>query len=252
LGYQNWWTDEPNPEAPGPYVYNGGWGSATSTQILARQGGVETFVTLSGNMIPASGPALITAVSVNFGQTTHSPKVLGSIAGVEGTLDGTAKTFTRNAPGAEVAIQPDTKFTPVTLGREFDISIFWVGTNNRMQTAQIKADLASAIAFLKSENKRFVILSPLGGEGIGNGNLIHAALIQLNTDLEALYPNNFIDVRRKIIDSYDPTLPNDITAFNADYEPPSLRRGTIHLNNAGYAIVAGAVYDFLRAKGWVQ
>lgn len=252
LGYQNWWTDSQNPTGPGLYVYNGGWGSATSTEILARQGGVQTFVTLSGNILPASGPVSVTAVSVNFGHTANSPKVSGSIAGVPGVLDGSALTFTRYAPGSEVAVDPDTRFIPDTRGREADTTVFWVGSNNPTQTDQIEEDLANAIAFLTSQPKKFLILSPLNGAGIGNGTPTHTALVQLTAELKVLYPENFIDIRRTLIDAYDPSLPDDVTAYDADYVPPSLRTDSIHLNNAGYAIVARSVYDSLRSKGWAQ
>jgi hypothetical protein len=68
--------------------------------------------------------------------------------------------------------------------------------------------------------------------------------------LKAAYPDNFIDVEATLVNSYDPSLPQDVADHNNNIPPTSLRYDTVHLNDAGYTIVAGQVKSFLASKNW--
>lgn len=130
------------------------------------------------------------------------------------------------------------------------VSVFWMGHNNVLQPEQTKADLAASIASLGHD--RFVILSlinedtPAGRKGGAEYN----AVTQLNRDLAALYPNNFLDVRNPLVARYDPSLPQDVIDHANDVPPSSIRYDEIHLRNEGSVLVATLVRDFIVAHGW--
>jgi hypothetical protein len=132
------------------------------------------------------------------------------------------------------------------------ITIWWAGGNNITQPQQIKADIANAIASLTPGNNRFIILSqlneatPLGIKGGANYYIV----LQLNSDLAAQYPANFIDVRTPLIAMYDPNNPQDVIDHNNDVVPSSIRYDEVHLKQPGSALVASMVRDFIVSRGW--
>lgn len=236
---------------PGRTVFGGGVAGNSSTQIAARQGAVVPLLTLVGNSIPASGSVNVTAQSVAM-QTTWGPgDIAGTIGGVHGTLayDNVATyTFTRTNAGTATAVATSEPFTVDTFGRRDWTSIFWYGQNNYWQPAVVKADLAASVAFLT--HGRFVILSVINGANEGTGTLEHTRITQLNRDLAALYPNNYIDVRAYLVSQYDPTLTQDVIDHAADTVPLSLRADAVHLTPAGSLLVLSKVKEFLDARGW--
>lgn len=132
------------------------------------------------------------------------------------------------------------------------ISVFWWGHNNDTEPATIKADTAASIAHLAPGNHRFIVLSVLnqGKDGELKGQPGYATIVQLNADLAALYPDNYLDVRSLLVASYDPNNPQDVIDHQNDVLPSSLRYDEIHMRNEGSVIVAKAVKQFIDAKGW--
>ena len=65
----------------------------------------------------------------------------------------------------------------------------------------------------------------------------------LNAILSNTYGPHFIDVRKWLVDHYNPGQPADVAAFNGDYLPPSLISSYPHLNPAGYNLVAVKCFE---------
>lgn len=132
----------------------------------------------------------------------------------------------------------------------------WAGRNNYTAPTTVKADIASMVTqAIKFSEGRFFIMSILhrmdGTED--KGSSIYNAVETLNSELKALYPNNFVDISRILIDAGAPggAYP-DAAAFARDVMPAAIiSDGLLHLNDAGYALVAGAVKSFLASKGWL-
>lgn len=132
------------------------------------------------------------------------------------------------------------------------ISVFWYGHNNINDPARVKSDLAASVNALAPGNNRFVIVSLINEDharGI-RGGPEHTIVVQLNSELAALYPANFIDVRVPLVQRYNPSDARDVIDFNNDVPPSSLRYDEIHLRDAGSSFVSGLVRDFIQGKGW--
>ncbi|MGA2170513.1 MAG: hypothetical protein ABSG62_20165, partial [Terracidiphilus sp.] len=90
-------------------VVNQGVGGNSSTQIGVREGGVPTYATVAGGIIPDSGGITVTFPTGYEPVTNAGPTagVSGTILGVHGlvTYDSTDSiyTFTRTAPGIPVS-----------------------------------------------------------------------------------------------------------------------------------------------------
>ncbi|MDF2464096.1 MAG: hypothetical protein K0Q43_2331 [Ramlibacter sp.] len=137
-------------------------------------------------------------------------------------------------------------------GRDTWVNIFWMGTNNPTQPALIKADIAASVAALAPGNDRFLILAVLNKarpEELRGGD-VYNTIVQLNRDLAAIYPSNYLDIRAYLVSQFNPALPQDVADAQNDVIPSSLRFDEIHLNNDGSVLVAAKVKEFLDAKGW--
>ncbi|HSI54401.1 MAG: hypothetical protein ACAH21_10110 [Ramlibacter sp.] len=132
------------------------------------------------------------------------------------------------------------------------ISVFWFGHNNKTDPNQVKADMATSVGALSAGNNRFVVLAIVNKTVAeeAKGTPIYQNLIQLNNDLAAAYPDNYIDMRAWLVAHYNPNIPQDVIDFNNDQIPSSLRHDVDHLNNDGSVLVAQRVAQFINAKGW--
>jgi hypothetical protein len=243
------------PLFPMRTVFNGGVGGQKSTQIAARQGSVVPLLTLAGNAIPASGGVGVIAQTAYVHNNQGPGVVLGTLAGVHGSLtydNVSTYTFTRTTIGEVIAVNPATPFIVDTFNRNAWINVFWYGRNNYLNPAIVQADIAASVAFLAPNNRRFIVISILngsfGGESLGGAG--YNGITQLNSELSALYPQNYLDIRKYLVSQYDLAIPQDVIDFRNDVIPSSLRRDTIHLNEQGSLLVAQKVQEFIRAKGW--
>jgi len=134
------------------------------------------------------------------------------------------------------------------------INVFWFGHNNDDDPARIKTDMASCVDALVPGNSRFVVLSLLNSDIPSElkGTEGYQRIVNLNNDLAAIYPQNYIDIRSYLISHYDPSNPQDVKDFQNDLIPSSLRfpNDVDHLNNTGSVLVARKVQEFINAKGW--
>ena len=121
--------------------------------------------------------------------------------------------------------------------------IIWSGRNNYSSPATVKADIATMVAHM-TNNNNYLIMGILNGnyasefKGLSGYNTITT----LNSDLAATYGSKYLDIRRILVNSYNPALTQDRIDFTNDIVPTSLRADNIHLINAGYGIVATNVY----------
>lgn len=132
------------------------------------------------------------------------------------------------------------------------ISVFWYGQNNDHDPATIKADIARSVAHLAPGNNHFIVLSVVN-QAVPDeykGTPEYATIMQLNADLAALYPYNYLDVRSWLIAHYDPNNPQDVIDVSHDVVPSSLRYDEIHLRNPGSVLVAQRVLQFIESNGW--
>ena len=70
-------------------------------------------------------------------------------------------------------------------GRNAWINIFWMGTNNPTQPAQVKADIAASVAALAPGNDRFLVLPVINKARPEEmrGGTSTTSIVQLNSDL---------------------------------------------------------------------
>ena len=132
------------------------------------------------------------------------------------------------------------------------ITVFWYGHNNQTQSAQIKADIARSIASLAPGNNRFIVMS-LVNQAMpreSRGSADYATIQQLNAELAAAYPQNYLDIRSYLVGLADPNSPQDRLDQQNDVPPSSLRFDHIHLNNEGSVAVARKLQDFIASKAW--
>lgn len=262
----------------GMKVYNFARSGALSRSIALRNDAYRLKYTPVGGVIPASG-------SVDFIEADAGPlEVLGSPAisdqlqvtfsDVRGYVmwDGTKMTFTRATPGdavtvpqaAELIVLPYTSVvtSSVAVGAYYPgaheaIHVLWIGRNNINYIAQIQSDLVAIVERIRSQHKRFVLCPEFTQTTETTGTTGYNAVYAVNAMYKSLYPENYceidgVDLLQNFRSNYNPSLPDDVSAYNAGTVPPSLLNtgDTLHPNNAGIAINAAFINQFLTKKGW--
>ena len=125
-----------------------------------------------------------------------------------------------------------------------DFAVIWAGRNNFADPTTVESDIAGMIKALNSPN--YLVLGVINGnypgyESTGGSGL--ADINQINAALAASYGNHFIDIRSILVNDYNPLFAEDVSDFQNDMVPASLRSDNIHLNSQGYGIVANMVYS---------
>ena len=154
--------------------------------------------------------------------------------------------------GGETSTQIATRMLADTAGHNTWINVFWYGQNNNTEPAKIKSDIAASVSNLAPGNTRFVVLSVVN-KAIpeeSRGGPIYAMIVQLNNELAALYPQNYMDIRTVLVNQYDPANPQEAADFQNDVPPSSLRGDVIHLSVAGWVFVASKLKEYFGARGW--
>lgn len=129
-------------------------------------------------------------------------------------------------------------------------TVIWAGRNNFTAPTTVKADIAAMIAALG--HTRYVVLSVLNADFSNEytGQPDYVTLTTLNSDLAALYPNNFLDVRNPLVALFDPNTLQDVIDHGHDVPPSTIRIDNVHLTPTGYNFVAGLIKKFIDGKGW--
>lgn len=238
--------------SPDRSIVNLGKGGQTSTQIAARMNAQPITVTVTGNEIPASGGVSITAKNINvlYNSGSFTGAEYGWLAGVYGvmTTDGSGNwTFTRSAAGSVVPCPAGSLFT-TELGERLRsrIAWLWLGRNGAQAGGfTVEGDIAAAVASLG--HSRYLVGSILTSTGDNSGSV--AAILARNATLASLYGQRFVDVFAALANANDGS-PTDLANVAAGHTPASLRSDAIHLNDAGYAVVAAAFKAANDAMGW--
>lgn len=243
----------------GVEVYKGGIPGQTSTEAALRQGGLDIFVTVTGNSIPASGAVAVTVVQpVGTWQSSTAWNFTGSLAGIPGTLRkeiGNTWNFTRTATGAVTAVKAETRWVS-DLARPTWINIFRAGKNQTV-AASIKRDYQAAFNGLSGENSHRILMLPVYNsttEPAGSAN--YTTLMGINADLEATYGPHYYDLRGWLIRNglteagITPTAA-DTAAIAQDCIPPSLMFDNTHLTALGRQVEAARILHILKTKGWL-
>ena len=123
-----------------------------------------------------------------------------------------------------------------------NLTIIWSGRNDYTDTATILANIATMVADLGHDG--YLILSVLNGnyvpyEAVGGAG--YNLIISLNNQLATIYGSKYLNVRSILVAAYNPSIPQDVTDHTNDIPPSSLRSDNIHLNTAGYALVASSI-----------
>lgn len=138
-----------------------------------------------------------------------------------------------------------------TIYRE-SVNILFDKRNYEETVADWLSNTAASIAHFSGH---YIVMSCTTGSGEGFGTDYYSEAMEINASLASNYPNNYLDIRSYLISDgltdagITPTA-QDLIDIAADTIPESLRSDTVHLNDAGQAVVAQKVYEFLANKGW--
>lgn len=130
------------------------------------------------------------------------------------------------------------------------IVVIWAGRNNFTSAATVISDIAAMVASLS--HTRYLVLSIINGDNAGErlGQTNYNQILALNSQLASIYTDKYLEVRSVLVNSYNPALPQDVIDFGNDVPPTSLRSDTLHLNTAGYAIVANTIIAKMEQAGY--
>jgi len=210
-------------------VVNEGISGNTSTQIGVREGGVPAYATVQGGVIPASGSVEVTFPTgyepvTSVGPTAGTP---GNILGVHGvvTYDSASSgyVFTRSTAGSAVSASAPAQFVVDTPYANY-LPVFWEGRNNYGAPPQIISDLKAQIATVPP-GQDYLVLSITNNERTTEwkGGSGYDVIVKDNQEMQALAGSHYLDIREILINSYDPTQANDVSDYNKDEVPTSLR-----------------------------
>lgn len=128
--------------------------------------------------------------------------------------------------------------------------VIWAGRNDYNAPLTVKANIAAMVAFLGHTN--YLVVGIPNGEFATEyvGQPAYAQIVQLNTDLAAIYGVRFVDVLPVLVSSYNPSIPQDVIDFTHGIVPSSLRFDTLHPNYLGMDIIAATVMASAVNLGW--
>lgn len=245
----------------GVSVYNGGWYMQRSEEIAARQGGLPSLVTVTGNSIPASGAVAVASIvnrPVTSNITTRS--VAGTLAGVGGSLrsasDGTI-TFTRTAAGTATPCPPGTRFY-ADLGAQYRgrTQILWAGRNNVWDTdpARIVQHVRQMADYSVAGVPRVLVLQV--PRAANDGATGYARTDAVNAALAAAFPAQWVPIIDWLRTNEAATAvghtwtTQDQTDITNGLIPTSFRSDNIHPNALGSEAIAYRIQQEFQQRGW--
>jgi lysophospholipase L1-like esterase len=160
----------------------------------------------------------------------------------------TARKVMNGGVGGQTSSQIRVRFlaAPDKFG---DLVVIWAGRNNFGDPETVKSDIADMVNRLTTN--RFLVLSVLNMQTEPRGSGAHTTIVKLNQDLAGRYVGHYLDIRTILVNSYDKSNTQDVADHDNDVSPTSLRSDKIHLNTAGYQIVASRVLDFFKTNKWL-
>jgi hypothetical protein len=258
-------------------VYNRGIATQPAEAIAARMGAVPIRLTVTGNSVPASGTANLTAITpkpIDPGRTGVT--IFGTIGGVNVRLTratGSATTMIAQAPGAAdaLAVPANSLFIPTTGGLENAINIVQLDRNGN-DLAKMKYLSGRMAARVVGGRFLFMGTWNMQSQNETTGTAGYNATIAINDAYRLMFPANFFDMRAFLRGDfpYDGTIEpsawdvsglsptsNDTADIAAGYMPRAfLAVGEApsysHLGDAGYDVCAKYFVEYLFPKmGWL-
>lgn len=230
--------------------YNGGVASQKSADIAARQGGAPALMSVAGDQIPATGSVAVTARSAQP-ITVFSPSQSGTFFAPDGTAltltrDGSGNyTLARASAGPAVPWPPGTPLAPDTDQYRDWTNIIRCGRNDGGASIASALSTVQMVNWLAARHNRFIVIGQIAAPD--NGVATAAAH---NANLSERFPDNFLDTMPALFAAGNGSA-QDNADISAGFVPSSLRSDDVpHLNNAGKAVEAMAIYDFIVSKGW--
>lgn len=243
-------------------VYKGGKSGELGEQTAARIGAVPAKLTFPGDLIPASGSAVVTSTNVPAG--IYLMPYSGVISGVHGTLSATATelTFTRTTAGSSVSSPADSEMTS-DIGEEYQyaVNIINIGKNGMTtRTAQETIDLIDAcFDYLSSANTRVLVLGHFADSNWWPDVAQGLKLQEINAYCKNKYGPIFMDIHALItspqvwdITGVVPTQDDlDQQVFQGyGVKPGSLSVDNGHFNTAGNNALAYLVQATIDNLHW--
>jgi len=208
-------------------VVNEAVNANTTTTIGIREGGIPTYATVTDGSIPATGSVDVTFPDGWAPVTSRGPAggVGGTILGVHGvvTYDAGTYIFTRATPGSAVTAPGSPQFVVDTPYAAW-IPIFWEGRNDSFDDSWIESDIAAQVAFVPP-GQTYLVLSDINGNDPNEwaGGPWYTDIVSLDNQLGSIYGSHYLDIRKLLVNSYDPSQATDVADFNHDEPPTSLR-----------------------------
>lgn len=133
------------------------------------------------------------------------------------------------------------------LGLTTVICVGTVDYNGPAEQTIILQNIATMVAALP-DPKRFLIVSAFISADYPYPGATNDALYALNSAMASAYPDNYLDVNQYIVDSYNPSLPQDVIDFGNKVTPTSLRSDAIHLNSAGNSLAGNYIANWIESN----
>ena len=257
------------PGLAGLQVWNRGANGQIAAQITARAGGIFPTVTVTGGVIPASGPVELTGPSVALFLTNYvEPDATYDLMTDDGTrirgvlkTNSAAFTFTRLSDGP--AKQAATADLISITGRD-DLAMHafvGMGVNDEPASGkntpidEVKSYYRSFTAACKGGFTVWGMLDRGVSEQADNKTMILAIEAWLRLEYGAHYcpVRPYLSSARALADAalVQPgfvATANDLAAVAAGWTPPSFRFSGVHLNALGHKMQARFMARYLRAR----
>lgn len=256
-------------------VNNYGESSQTSGEVAMRFGSNEVYLTLEGNEIPATTDAVnVTGIVCSTGDRfgfanlynlSGNKPVECVLCGVRGYLSATnvnSQKFTRATAGTAVTVPPCSRAWVDWNDTVNHVVLIWVGKNDQTSAGDpwykkgVLSNIKGMVDTIKHD--KYIILGDTNDTSDAQkiGTNWYTRIIGLNAELEMRYPNNFIDIRKKLIldgltDAEITPTADDLAWIENGCIPTSLMADDTHPNDVCKKLIARYVYQFMQSKGWI-
>jgi lysophospholipase L1-like esterase len=248
-----------------------------SGDAIPANGNLVTITHINGDSataapsVPSADVRFLTTASNNSTYTLD-----GWIAGIKcrvtRTVNSGIENYTLTAlEGAGFRCLPGSLFVPDYALQNHSDRELWiaVGINDFRSGAVTASDYDDDVAAIKMNVDALIEFGERSGRnillyGINTCNypveflqgIRYQRVIEVNQYWAARYPNHYVrgdngrDVREELISRFNPSSPQDVTDFDNDIVPESLRSDNRHPNTNGYAVYAELGQQFRVKRGY--
>ena len=135
--------------------------------------------------------------------------------------------------------------------RQPEAVVIWVGRNNIDEPAAIERDVRAMVDALEPGSKFLVLgLINAADKEEQRGSNKYNLIVELNARLRAEFGERFVSIYEALMAAGNNRFAEDQENAKTDITPASLRFDGLHLNDAGQAVVAGAVAKAMATTGF--